>query len=58
MKKVLYVLQLCLIILCSCGDDSEGDGGMNSGKGFAPGDLIGKTLTLKRRRFPLLKIIR
>lgn len=48
MKKVLYVLQLCLIILCSCGDNSEGDGGMNSGKGFAPGDLIGKTLTLKK----------
>ena len=48
MKKVFYVLQLCLIILCSCGDDSEGDGGMNSGKGFAPGDLIGKTLTLKK----------
>ena len=49
MKKVFYVLQLCLIILCSCGDDSEGDGGMNGGgKGFAPGEVVGKTLTLRK----------
>lgn len=46
MKKVFYVLQLCLIILCSCDNDS--DGGANGGKGFAPGEIIGKTLTLKK----------
>lgn len=48
MKKVLYVLQLCLIILCSCGDDSDGDGGMSDVDGFAPQKIIGKTLTLKK----------
>lgn len=48
MKKFFYILQLCLIVLCSCGEDSEGDKGMDSSKGFAPGNIIDKTLTLKK----------
>ena len=44
MKKVL--LQLCILLLCSCGEAGEGE--ISKGNGYAPGDIIDKTLVLRK----------
>lgn len=48
MKKVFYVLQFCILVLCGCGSDSEEDEELSGGKGLAPNEIVGKTLTLKK----------
>lgn len=49
MKKVFYVLQFCILVLCGCGSDSEEDEELSGGKGLAPNEIVGKTLTLKKK---------
>lgn len=48
MKKVFYVLQLCILMLCSCSSDSGEEDEVDGGKGFAPEQIIKKALTLKK----------
>ena len=48
MKKVFYVLQFCILVLCGCGSDSEEDEELSGGQGLAPNEIVGKTLTLKK----------
>ena len=51
MKMIrLCLFMLCIVAFISCGKSSEleSESGNEVSKGFAPGDIIGKTLVLKK----------
>lgn len=42
----ILMLQLCIMILCSCNSESDNE---RTDNGLAPGEIVGKTLILKNK---------